>query len=188
MLVLVQHLIRSGKWDRHRASELGRLLARFEAQPGPRDVPPAARAEAARVARLKRELSQAIGEVRACAGCAKGCAAPSGVFEGGRCCGTNTHDVFTPPEVRAIKLAGVAPPTEPAADGDPRGGCIFRGARGCALEPEARPARCLVYVCHELGHELEDRDDASGGERHARIQALRRELDDAQARVEAMTR
>lgn len=180
MLVLVQHLIRGGRWDRQRVTELGRLLARFEAQPGPFLADPRARAEAERVARLKRALSEAIGAVRACRGCAKGCAAPSGVFEGGRCCGTATLEVFTAPEVRAIKLAGIGAPSEPASDGDPRGGCIFRGARGCSLTPEARPTKCLVYVCHELRHELE------GTDRFERIQALRRELDDAQARLEAL--
>ncbi|MBX3274299.1 MAG: hypothetical protein KF729_28795 [Sandaracinaceae bacterium] len=181
MLVLVQHLIRSGRWSRARAAEMGRLYARFEAQPGPRELEPAARAEAERVARLKRTLSDAIGEVRACARCAKGCAAPSGVFDGGRCCGTATLEVFAPSEVRAIKLAGIAPPSEPAPDGDERGGCMFRGARGCSLVPEARPAKCLVYVCHELRHELEETP------RWSRIQALRAELDDALARLAART-
>ncbi|MCA9604463.1 MAG: hypothetical protein KC619_02640 [Myxococcales bacterium] len=187
MLVLVQHLIRNGKWDRHRLTELGKVLARFEAQPGRFLADPRWRAEAERIARLKREVSEAIGEVRACAHCAKGCGGTSGVFEGGRCCGTNTQEVFAPPEVRVIKLAGVAPPTEPAADGDPHAGCIFRGSRGCSLAPEARPAKCLVYVCHELRHELEGRDDDARGERFERIQALRRELDEAQARLEAAT-
>lgn len=173
MLVLVQHLIRGGEWGRARVTELGRLLARFEAQPSAREAGPRARAEALRIAALKRELSEAIGEVRACGGCAKGCAAPSGVFDGGRCCGTSTLEVFSQVEVRAMKIAGVAPPREPAADGDERAGCMFRGATGCALPAEGRPAKCLVYVCHELRQELE------GTPRFARVQRLRRALDQA---------
>lgn len=179
MLVLVQHLIRSGRIDRARARALGRVLARFEAQPGPMLAPGRVRALASRVATLKRELSEAIGEVRACAGCAGGCVAPSGYFDGGRCCGTSTDEVFTPEEVRAIKLAGVRPPTEPAEGGAAEAGCLFRGPRGCSLPPEGRPARCLIYVCHELRIELEETP------RFERIGRLRAALDDAQAELAA---
>lgn len=182
MLVLVQHLIRSGRIDRARARALGRLLARFEAQPGPRSAPPRVRALAQRVAQLKRELSEAIGEVRSCAGCADGCVTPSGYFDGGRCCGTRTDEVFTRAEVRAIKLAGVPPPTEPAEGGAAEAGCLFRGPRGCARPPEGRPAKCLVYVCHELRIELEDTP------RFERIQRLRRTLDDLQAELASASR
>jgi len=178
MLALVQHLIRGGRFDRERSARLGRLLARFEAQPGPRQVGPRVRAMAAQVLDLKRRLSAAIGDVRACTGCARDCAGPSGAFDGGRCCGTSTLEVFTQGEVRAMKIAGIRPPVEPASDGAPQAGCIFRGARGCSLPPEARPARCLVYVCHELRQELEP------SPRAARIHALRAELDDAFAELE----
>jgi len=179
--VLVQHLIRSGRIDRARARALGRLLARFEAQPGPRFAPARIRAMAARVAELKRELSEAIGDVRSCAGCARGCVTPSGYFDGGRCCGTSTDEVFSPAEVRAIKLAGVRPPTEPAEGGAAEAGCLFRGPRGCSLPPEGRPAKCLVYVCHELRIELEDTP------RFERIGALRAALDDALAELAVAT-
>lgn len=182
MLVLVQHLLRGGRYGRARTTELGRLLARFEAQPGPMLADPSVRAMAERIAHLKRRLSEALAGVRACASCAKGCVTPAGYFEGGRCCGTATLEVFTQPEVRAIKMAGVPPPTAPAEDGDERAGCLFRGSRGCALEPEARPARCLEYVCLDLRVELEDREGFDG------IQALRRELADTIARFEAITR
>ena len=182
MLVLVQHLLAGGRYGRARTAELGRLLARYEAQPGRLFADPSARALAERIAHLKRQLSEALAGARACATCAGGCVAPSGFFEGGRCCGTATLDVFTQPEVRAIKLAGVAPPSTPAEDGDERAGCLFRGERGCALGPESRPARCLEYVCLELRVELEE------DERADRINALRRELSDTFARFEALTR
>jgi hypothetical protein len=182
MLVLVQHLIAGGRYGRVRTAELGRLLARYEAQPGPLLADPSVRALARRIAHLKRELSEALAGVRACAGCARGCVAPAGYFEGGRCCGTATLDVFTQAEVRAIKLAGVAPPSAPAEDGDERAGCLFRGSAGCSLAPESRPARCLEYVCLELGVELDE------SERSDRVHALRRELSEALARFEAATR
>lgn len=180
--MLVQHLIRGGRYDRARLTELGRLLARYEAQPGTTFADPSLRAMAERIVHLKRRLAAALGEVRACSGCAKGCVTPSGFFEGGRCCGTSTLEVFTQPEVRAIKMAGVPAPTEPAEDGDQHAGCIFRGARGCSIPTEARPARCLVYVCHDLRIELEDTEG------YQTIQALRRELNDTFARFEELTR
>lgn len=180
MFVFVQHLLRRGDYGRARTAELGRLLARYEAQPGRLLASGSARAAAERIARLKRALSDALSSVRACSGCAKGCALPSGFFEGGRCCGTGTLDVFTQSEVRALKLAGIAPPKAPADDGDERAGCLFRGATGCSLEPEERPARCLDYICMELRVELED------GGRIEHIRALRRELKEAFEHLEAL--
>jgi hypothetical protein len=182
MLILVQHLIAGGRYGRARTAELGRLLARYEAQSGPLLADPFARAVAERIAHLKRQLSEALAEVRSCATCARGCVAPAGAFEGGRCCGTATLDVFTQPEVRAIKMAGVAPPSTPAEDGDERAGCLFRGRTGCSLGPESRPARCLEYVCLELRVELDET------ERTDRINALRRELTETYARFEELTR
>lgn len=179
MLILVQHLI-GGRYERARVSELGRLLARWEAQPGPFLADPSVRAVAERLVHLKRELAAAIGEVRSCSGCARGCAMPSGWAEGGRCCGTATLDVFTQEEVRALKLAGVTPPSEPASDGSEHAGCLFRGERGCSLPIEGRPARCVEYICHDLRIELEPT------ERFARIQSLRRELTETFARFQEM--
>lgn len=180
MLILVQHLLRGGRYGRERTAQLGRLLARFEAQPGPRFADPHARALAAELIDLKRRLSHAMAGAKACSSCATGCIAPSGYFEGGRCCGTGTLDVFTQAEVRALKLAGVAPPTEPADTGDERAGCLFRGATGCSLDPESRPARCLEYICLDLRVELED------SPRFDEIQSLRRELVETFRRFEAL--
>lgn len=180
MLVFLSHLIRDGRYGRQRVAELGRLLARFEAQPGPMFADPEVRGLALRIIELKRALSEALGEVRACSGCASGCAAPAGFFEGGRCCGTATLDVFTQAEVRAMTVAGLGAPSTPAEEGDEAAGCLFRGRTGCSLHVEQRPTRCLVYVCHELRIELEPT------ERYARIQRLRRELDHAFARFEEL--
>jgi hypothetical protein len=185
VLAFLSHLIRDGRYGRARVAALGRLLARFEAQPGPMFADPEVRALATRLVELKRTLSEALSSVRSCASCARGCRTPSGFFEGGRCCGTATLDVFTPPEVRAMKLAGLPPPSEPAASGDEDAGCLFRGATGCSLPAEARPARCIVYVCHELRIELEDDFEPEAFER---IQQLRRELEETFARFEALAR
>ncbi len=182
VLILLEHLIRGGRYDRARLTELGRLLARFEAQPGPMFADPGARSLALRIVELKRTLSEALGEVRSCSGCARGCAMPSGAFEGGRCCGTATLDVFTQAEVRVLTMAGIAPMKEPAQDGAENAGCLFRGSKGCTLDAESRPARCVEYVCHELRMELEQT------ERYETIQALRRELTETFARFERMTR
>lgn len=181
-MILLHHLIRDGRYGRARVAELGRLFARFEAQPGPMFADPSVRAVAERLVHLKRLLSEAFGQVQSCSGCGRGCVPPAGTFEGGRCCGTATLDVFTQEEVRAMKLAGIEPPSEPAQDGAERSGCLFRGRAGCSLAPAQRPARCLVYVCHELRIEIEET------ERYAYIQRLRAELEDTFERFEELSR
>jgi hypothetical protein len=182
MLVLVQHLIRSGRHGRARTAELGRLAARWEAQPTPRRMGPEGRALAARIAALKVELSQRLAGVRSCTGCAEGCAMPSGHFPGGRCCGTATLEVFAPGEVAAMKAGGITAPLEPAEAGHESAGCTFRGPSGCVRPPEGRPSRCLVYVCNEL------RDELEGTGRAGDVHRLRERLDAAQAAFEARLR
>lgn len=102
---------------------------------------------------LRREMADAIGEVHACRGCAKGHPAPAGRWDGGHCCGGDTFRVFTGDEVAALKWAGTS-----AADLRPpageHAGCAFRGPTGCSLSPEHRPTICLRYVCIELRGEL----------------------------------
>ncbi|MFK7987585.1 MAG: hypothetical protein AB8I08_16315 [Sandaracinaceae bacterium] len=160
-----------------RAADLMRLRARFTAQPSPREAPRSVVEAAARLGALKRALAEAYADVRRCASCAEGCAAPSGAYAGGRCCGTETLTVFTQDEVRLLKLAGRRAPCEAAGYAD-NAGCAFRGPRGCVLEPEDRPVRCLVYECEELAAEL----DATGPKR-ARV--LRADLVEAKRALEA---
>jgi hypothetical protein len=45
----------------------------------------------------------------------------------------------------------VAPRTDHA-------GCAFRGATGCTLALDHRPARCVHYLCETLRRELHTRD------------------------------
>lgn len=170
MLVPIERLLARVRARSPRDEELGRLRARFAAQPSTWSATREQRRLAARLRELKRELAGAFAGVRSCAGCARGEPEPKGRWDGGRCCGgTRTDVVFTPGEVRALKAGGVrardlAPPGEELA------GCAFRGSRGCSLAPEQRPATCLVYACAELKGEIDARGDAD------RIHALRLEL------------
>lgn len=179
MFVPLERLFPS-RLDRARAKELRRLRARFTAQAPRWDTDHTARALAHRILELKRALASAFSDVTACATCARGCAPPAGAFEGGRCCGTSTLTVFSPVEVRALRLAGVDAPSEPAEGGHADAGCLFRGPSGCSLSPAARPSVCAVYVCLDLGDELDRRDDAPS------IAALRRELAETFSRFAAL--
>lgn len=79
--------------------------------------------------------------------------------------------MFSPAEVRALSSAGqLPPPLEDHPPGD--AGCIFRGPRGCSAEVEARPVRCLLYVCDELSAELSVEPEALHAVRAGRV-ALR---------------
>ncbi len=165
----VERLLARVRHGPPRRDELRRLRARFLAaghRPSREE-----RALARAIATLKRDLADAFGDARACGRCARGAAPPKGRWEGGRCCGTRTENVFTAEEVRALVAAGRrAPRTAPDED---LAGCVLRGPLGCAAEPEDRPTVCLVYACAELKEELR------GGEREERIRALRFALAEA---------
>lgn len=119
-----------------------------------RDDPSPRERELARELRADRaEMARALAGVRSCASCAKGCRLPHGAYDGGACCGTETHRVFTDEEVAALAAAGTRPRHLRAAPGE-HAGCAFRGPEGCSLEPEHRPNICLRYVCYELAREL----------------------------------
>lgn len=150
-------------WDRlrhprSRADELVALRARFRAQPSRFEVSAEAVAIARRLRELRRALSEALGHVDACHGCAQGHPQPQGRWEGGHCCGGRTLTIWSQEECAALKLAG----TDAAALEPPRGdhaGCAFRGERGCSLAAEDRPSLCVRYVCGELRGELQGRED-----------------------------
>ncbi|HJL19027.1 MAG TPA: hypothetical protein RMH99_25415 [Sandaracinaceae bacterium LLY-WYZ-13_1] len=171
-LIAPRRLLDRRRFGEARAADLGRLRARFTAQPS--------RGPEAAVARelpaLKRAVAEAYAEARSCAGCGRGCARPAGRWPGGRCCGTSTLTVFSPLEVRAMKLAGQRAP-EAAAGDAAEAGCAFRGPTGCSLAPEARPVRCLLYECAELGEEMAGNDEA---------RARRRALAEAYERFAAL--
>jgi hypothetical protein len=152
-----------------RDEDVGRLRARFAAQPSVWRATPEERRLAARLRALKRELADAFADLESCHGCARGEPGIKGRWDGGRCCGTRTEVVFTPSEVHALKIGGVrardlVPPEDDFA------GCVFRGARGCSLSAEQRSAVCLVYTCAELKEEIARHPEGE------RINALRLEL------------
>lgn len=173
MLISVRQLLDRTRHPASKAADLAKLRARWRVQPGARDVSADVRRLAERLRSLRREMFEAIGEVSACGGCAKGHPAPAGRWDGGHCCGGGTFRVFTPEEVAALKLGGTRLRDWRAPRGD-HAGCAFRGPTGCSLEPEHRPTICVRYVCLELRAELRE------APRWRRIGALGRKLERCQ--------
>lgn len=170
MLIGPRELLDRRRYGARRADELARLRARFGLAIG------VGRARAQAVLVAKRAVIAAMGDVRACAGCARGCAAPKGRFDGGRCCGTSTLEVFRPEEVRALAAAGREAPRE-ATRQPGHAGCAFRASHGCVLDVDDRPVRCVQYACAELKTELEEAG------RWPDVQRARRDLDEAFAAI-----
>ncbi len=156
MLVPLSRLFRRVE-PRSRDDELTTLRARFRAQPSSREAGAAAVACAKRLRDLRVEMARAFAEagVTACGSCARGRPEPNGHWPGGSCCGSRTLDLFSAPEVAALKLVGVAARdlVPPRAD---HAGCAFRGPAGCSLPPAHRPSICVRYICLELRAELLD--------------------------------
>ena len=107
---------------------------------------------ASEVQALKLELAKRAGPGKSCHGCAAGVPDVPGCFDGGLCCSGNVFDVFSPQAIAALALVGVKP-RDLQESGD-EVGCIFRGAKGCTLSVEARPALCVHYICSDLMAEL----------------------------------
>lgn len=158
MLISPRMLVDRLRHPRSRADELARLRARFQAQPSAGEATDAQRALALRLRALRAELSEAVGHVEACRGCAKGHPLPSGRWDGGHCCGGNTLDIWSATEAFALKLGGTSATKLEAPRGD-HAGCAFRGETGCSLAPVDRPSLCLRYVCMDLRAELRGRAD-----------------------------
>jgi hypothetical protein len=157
MLIAAQHLIDRLRQPRSRADEVHAVRRRLVAQaaPGARVSDEELRL-ARELLRLRAELTQALGDVTSCAGCARGHSLPHGRWSGGQCCGGRTEDIFTDDELAALRLSG----TTPARLAPPRSdhaGCAFRGPQGCSLDVADRPNLCVRYVCRELEAELASR-------------------------------
>lgn len=155
MLISLRSLIDRARHPASRARELELLRARFAAQPSRREAGDRAARLAEEALHHKIELAKAIGEVEACKGCAAKHPAPEGRWPGGFCCGGKTLEIFSAPQVAALKLAGTKASRLRAPPGD-HAGCAFRGEKGCSLAVEDRPAICVRYVCLELRSELRD--------------------------------
>jgi hypothetical protein len=158
VLIPLRQLVDRMRYPRTRADELAALRVRFAAQPSARHVTPELRELGAKLRQLRAEMAATLGHVEACSGCAKGHPEPSGHWQGGHCCGGRTLDIFSQAEVAALKVGGTrgSSLTPPAGD---HAGCVFRGPRGCSLDPVDRPTICVRFVCLELRAELRERDD-----------------------------
>jgi hypothetical protein len=153
MLLAARHLVDRLRQPRSRADELLAVRARLVAQSTASEASDEEISLARELLRLRGELTAALGDVRACSGCARGHALPHGRWDGGQCCGGETDAIFTDDELGALRLSG----TTPARLRPPRSdhaGCAFRGPAGCSLDVADRPNLCVRYVCRELGAEL----------------------------------
>ncbi len=140
------------------------------------------RALALELLAARQQLASLLEGIQSCATCARGLPGARGVFEGGDCCSSPTHKLFSPDELVALWCSGTRPhhllsrATKPA-------GCALRGPRGCALPVAHRPNSCTSYLCPMLSRELHARGDLDHAEalsrsieeRFRRLEALRRE-------------
>lgn len=157
MLIAARHLVDRMRQPRARADEVRDVRRRLVAQPSPSDASAEQVSLAEELARLRAEVTKAVGHVRSCSGCARGRPLPEGRWSGGQCCSGRTEDVFTDDELAALRLAGTSPArlaTPPPSD---HAGCAFRGERGCSLDVADRPNLCVRYICRELEGELSPR-------------------------------
>jgi hypothetical protein len=138
---------------RTRAVELRDVRARLAAQIAPSAVSTTEEQLALRLRVLREELTARVGQVHACSQCVR---PRSEGWPGGHCCSGNTHNLFTEPELLALRLSG----TTPIQLQPPRAkhaGCAFRGPQGCSLKAAHRPNLCVRYICGELQSELDQR-------------------------------
>lgn len=151
VLIAVERLLIKLRQPASRAAELIELRRRLRESSSR-----AERALAGEVHATKLAVVAALTDVTSCASCAKGHPWPNGHYTGGDCCCGVTNEVFDDHEVAALAQAGTRARDLVTPKGD-HAGCAFRGERGCSLEIEHRPARCVHYVCDTLRHELHDR-------------------------------
>ena len=160
MLIAAQHLVDRLRHPRSRADEVFAVRRRLVVQPAPSQVSEEERTLAHELRRLRDELTEALGLVRACAGCARGRSLPHGRWRGGHCCGGRTAEIFTDDELGALRLSGTTP-ARLAAPRSEHAGCAFRGPEGCSLDVADRPNLCVRYICRELEAELTQRADVA---------------------------
>ncbi len=154
MFVPVERLLRRLRRPASRAAELTRLRRRMKDERR-QPIDDAERALAERVQEAKLAVVAELHAVTSCRTCAVREPWPVGGYDGGACCSGVTAELFDPHELAALVHAGtrVADLTPPP-NTDAHAGCAFRGARGCSLAVEHRPARCTHYVCETLRVEL----------------------------------
>jgi hypothetical protein len=158
MLLAARHLVDRLRQPRSRADEVLAVRRRLVAQPSPSEASAEELALARELAELRARLMEALGDVRACAGCARGRSLPHGRWSGGHCCGGRTEELFTDDELGALRLSGTTPARLAAPRSD-HAGCAFRGPEGCSLAIADRPNLCIRFLCRELEGEVTARGD-----------------------------
>jgi hypothetical protein len=157
VFVAVERLLIKVRQPRSRAAELIALRGRLRAE-RVRAVDEDERALARDVLARKLAVSAELDAVVSCRGCATGEPWPRGAYDGGDCCAGVTAELFDDNELAALAHAGTRPrDLVPPAGADAHAGCAFRGPRGCTLEVEHRPGRCVHYLCDTLRRELHAR-------------------------------
>ena len=143
---------------RSRADELFTLRKRFATAKSTKKVDKEIRAKAEELRQLREAFIEMMGEVKACAKCARNRPLSFGPWEGGFCCSGKTEHLFSDDEIAAL-LASKTRPQDLKAPRSGHYGCIFRGPKGCHLPAKHRPNICVIYICDALGKELVARKD-----------------------------
>jgi hypothetical protein len=156
VLIAVERLLVKLRQPASRATELIELRRRLRDE-----LATAPEADEQQLARAVHERKLAVvaelDAVTACRSCASGQPWPVGHYSGGACCAGVTAELFDDDELSALAQAGTRPgDLIPPRERD-HPGCAFRGATGCTLAVEHRPARCVHYVCTTLRRELHSR-------------------------------
>jgi len=170
-LIPLRYLVDRVRHPKSRAEVLRELRVALSAEA---DWSRASRQErhlAAELAALREAMHKGLGEVESCGRCAEGHPLPNGRWQGGHCCGTETHKLFSPAELAALKLSGTTPSKLVAPRSD-HAGCAFRGPDGCSLDVADRPNLCVRFICRELSAELRDRGD------HPKLRALSKQIEE----------
>ncbi len=169
VLLPVQHLVDRVRHPRKRADAVYNLRKQLRALPSRGECSAEAAALADKMAKLREQLTLAIGAVTSCSKCALKHPEPFGHYAGGHCCGGSTAKIFTDQELLALKLSGTEPLDFVPPHGD-MAGCVFRGSSSCSLDRKHRPTICVHYTCRQLEHEIRERGDLK------HIRALQTEL------------
>jgi hypothetical protein len=173
VLIAVERLLIKLRQPASRATELIELRARLREEIGSHPDPE--EFELARAIRdQKLRVSAALTGVTSCHSCASGQPFPNGHYSGGDCCAGETPSLFDDNELAMLAHAGTQP-RDLVAPREDHAGCAFRGSRGCTLEVDHRPARCVHYVCTILRREMHSR---------GALDALEEDLRDLDQRVQ----
>lgn len=157
MFLAVRYLLDRLCGPRSRADELLALRRRLTEQDACKTAGETEKRLARRLCELREQLAARLGQVEACARCGE---TPTTLWRGGQCCSARTHELFSDPELTALRLTGTKPSDLTHACGE-HAGCAFREPTGCSLPVRNRPSVCVGYACRELLVELRRRGDAA---------------------------